>query len=176
MKITMVVATSQDGYINPPKEKHTFDWTSSEDHKHFANILGKYKLQLMGSKTYDAYRDVMKITSDHRRVILTRNPQDYTSVADKLEFTDEPLDKLIVRLQSEGYKHALLLGGGQVFTQFLDAGLIDEVYQTIEPVKFGDGIRFLPVGKTLKDYNYLELNDSINLNEKGTLLLHYLRS
>ncbi len=174
MKITMVVATSQDGFINRLHDKHAYDWTSKEDQKHYSDILAKYKLQLMGSKTYEAYRDVMKITGLHRRIILTRSPQEYSAIPGKLEFTDEPFKKLLERLQTEGFKHALLLGGGQIFAQFLNAGLIGEAYQTIEPKTFGEGVPFLPDGKTLKDFPYLEFEDSTVLNEQGTILLHYI--
>lgn len=175
MKITLIVATSQDGFINHIGQKHASDWTSAEDQAHYSKLLRRYKLQLMGLKTYEAYKDRFKVSSLYRRIVFTHHPKTYIDVPGKIEFTDEPVDKAVQRLGLEGFNHAALLGGGILFTEFLTAGLVDEVYLTVEPLDFGDGIPFLTGGHTMNDFSYLKVDSVIPLNEHGTRLIHYAR-
>ncbi len=175
MKITMVVATSQDGFINHLNEKHASNWTSPEDKKHYAGLLRSCRLQLMGRNTYEAYIDNIKISLQRRRVVFTRHPEIFTAVPDKLEFTNEDFPTALRRLEADGFKHALLLGGGMIFSQFLQASLVDEAYVTVEPIDFGQGIPLLSSRLSMSDFDYLKLDSSEILNQKGTRLLHYLR-
>jgi len=65
----------------------------------------------------------------------------------------------------------ILLGGGtKINSEFLKAGLVDEIHLTIEPKIFGAGQKF--VDHYNLDIN-LELIECTKMNEKGTLLLKY---
>jgi dihydrofolate reductase len=175
MKITLIVATSRDGFINPTGGKIASDWTSEADQKHYSEILQWYKLQLMGLNTYEAYKDRFKPSSLYHRVIFTYHPEDYKDIPGKMEFTNEPIETALHRLEGEGFRHAALLGGGILFTEFLEAGLVDEAYQTIEPLEFGSGIPFLTGGRTMADFAYLRRISTTPLNDEGTVLVRYLR-
>ena len=176
MKITLLVATSRDGFINHIGQKHASDWTSPEDKKQYSERLKRYKLQLMGIRTFESYEDRFKTSSQYYRIVFTHEPSNYTNLPGKVEFTDEPIKEVLHRLEAAGFKHASLLGGGVVFTEFLEAGLVDEIYQTVEPLTFGEGIPFLVGGLTMKDFPYLKLESSTPLNNRGTMLLHYVRT
>ena len=170
----MIAAISQDGFLNHKVDEHASDWTSKEDHSHYSEMLQKYKLQLMGVNTYEAYKDRIKLSLNHRRIIFTHTPEKYQAVPGKIEFTNESFSAVLAGLEADGFKHGLLLGGGSIFTQFLQQGLIDEAYITVEPLTFGEGVPFLPESMSMKDFKYLELDSSKTLNEQGTILLHYL--
>ena len=75
-------------------------------------------------------------------------------------------------LEARGIKKAALLGGPSTNLQFLRAGLVDEIYLTVEPVTLGRGIRFL--NEPLE--SFWTLADTKVLNERGAIVLHYVAS
>ncbi len=146
-------------------------WTSSEDQKHFANIIENASLIIMGSKTYEAARKSMTHKNGKLRIVLTKTPAKYESekIADQLEFTSEKLIDLVKRLEEE-HEEGYLVGGAHTNTEFFQENLITELWQTIEPkiLGVGNGI----VGENEMDIS-LELLSIQKLNKKGTLLLKY---
>ena len=88
----------------------------------------------------------------------------------KLEFTNEEVTALIKRLEASGISEGIHVGGATTNTPFFKAGLITEVWQTIEPKILGEGYRNMATQKL--DIN-LELITSEKLNARGTLLLKY---
>ena len=77
--------------------------------------------------------------------------------------------EICAKLEARGIHKAALLGGPSTNLQFLRAGLVDEIYLTVEPVTIGRGIRFL--NEPLE--SRWTLADSQVLNERGTIVLHY---
>jgi hypothetical protein len=49
--------------------------------------------------------------------------------------------EVIKLLESRGVKQVAICGGARVYREFLVAGLVDEMYVTIEPVFLGEGIK-----------------------------------
>lgn len=171
MKITLVVATSLDGKITMGDNPDVHVWTSPEDTEHFRSFLQSASLITMGRKTYDAMKDTMKHKPGRLRIVFTRDPHEFEKerIEGQLEFTSEAPKELVDRL-SVKFKEMLLVSGAEVTTAFFKAGLIDEIYQTLEPWIFGAGKPVvLPEDLNIK----LQLIDMKKLNEKGTLLLHY---
>jgi dihydrofolate reductase len=175
VKITLLAATSKDGFLNHRQDELASDWTSPEDKKQYRDKLQRIKLQFIGRKTYEAYQDRLKTSSLYRRIIFTNSPQSFTSVTGKLEYTNQNPTEVVTKLCADGFNHAALLGGGELYTRFLEDGLVDEAFVTIEPLTFLAGVPFLTNGKVLDDYSYLQLVERTRLNESGTLLLHYIR-
>ena len=171
MKVTMAIVASLDGRLTRGVEPNIYNWTSVEDQASFSALIAKHKLIVMGRQTYEAARQRIKLTPDKLRLILTRNPRQYAAkqVAGQLEFTAESPLALIKRLEGAGYR-SLLLVGGQINTLFLEAGLVDEIYWTVEPLIFGAGQKL--VADQLLDTK-LKLVSSKRLNQRGTLLLYY---
>ncbi len=91
-------------------------------------------------------------------------------VLGQLEFTDETPALLCDRLSSAGGHRAILLGGADINTAFFKAGLINEIWITIEPVVFGKGNAFVLSQKLDVP---LRLTQVKRLNRVGTLLLKY---
>lgn len=77
--------------------------------------------------------------------------------------------EICAKLEARGIQKAALLGGPSTNLQFLRAGLVDEIFLTVEPVTIGCGIRFL--NEPLESRWILA--DSQVLNERGTIVLHY---
>jgi riboflavin biosynthesis pyrimidine reductase len=88
-----------------------------------------------------------------------------------LEFSDlSPTDLLAELRRSRHDYDVLLLGGGELNTAFLEAGLVDRILITIEPVLFAGGTGLLAAGSADIRCNLLSVTQ---LNERGTLLVDY---
>ena len=106
-----------------------------------------------------------------RKYVLSHRPadsEDYGQSATVLRGNAEDVYRVVA---SEGNRRVALLGGPTVNHQFLAAGLVDEIYLTVEPVLLGTG---LSLSSDALD-NRLRLIETIRLNQDGTLVLHYVR-
>ncbi len=172
MKITLVMVQSINGKITRGEDSNVPAWTSAEDTEHFHSMVDRASLIIMGRHTYEAAKSSIKHKDGTLRVVVTSSPTNYQGeeVPHTLEFTDEKPEELIERLEKVGYTHGLLVGGGVLNSAFLSAGLVDDIYLTIEPHMFG-------VGRPLIEEANLDISlkllESKKLNDQGTLLLHY---
>ena len=171
MKITMIAAVSKDGYLTDGKDTNPSHWTSKEDQEHLESQTPQYDLHIMGSKTYDLFKP--NPLAGTRRIILTRSPEKYSSLAveGQLEFVSCDI-KAFVEKYKDKHDACLVLGGGSIYRQFIDAGVLDEILLTIEPVTFGSGVSFLKDGETLEDLDF-PAPEIKSLNDSGTKLLRY---
>ncbi len=142
MEIVLIAAQSLDGFIT----QHDIAgsrFTSPEDKAWFAQALEKFDCSILGGTTFRAERSLFLAgrEPDRRRVVLTRSPADYAgdAVSGVLEFSADEPAKLVARLRADGHRRCALLGGAQIHRQFLEAGLVDELWITLEPRLFGSG-------------------------------------
>jgi dihydrofolate reductase len=134
MKIILMMAMTVDGKIAKSSD-HFPDWTSREDKKYFFDTTKKHGAVLMGEKTFFTFP---KPLPDRLNVVFTleENPPEIPNV--KWVSGDEK--KVLGELENMGYKSAILGGGAFLNSQFLKKKLIDEIWLTIEPKIFGDGL------------------------------------
>ena len=172
MKVIMVAVSSINGKLTKGEETNVYSWTSKEDAKIFFSLIEKHNLIVMGSKTYEAARTIIKLRPNKLRMVLTRNRRKYKSdmVKGSLEFTSESPKDLIKRLEKQGYKEMLLVGGTEINSAFLKNSLVDELHLTIEPLIFGKGKNLV---SEVEFEVALELLEVKKLNKKGTLYLIY---
>ncbi len=164
MIITLIAAISADGFIAQSADQLSFDWTSKEDKQFFVSKTKEIGIVVMGRKTFETFGKPLK---DRRLIVLTSQifPEQAQRV-EGLEFTSEsPLD-LVTRLEAEGITQLAVCGGATIYSQFLRAGLVNELYLTVEPVLFGQGILLAPDGGAIQ----MKLLDSKQLGEKSVLL------
>lgn len=172
MYIKAVVAMSLNGFITNGSDPDVTKWTSAEDKAHFKASKAESNLIVMGKNTYLAMRKSMVLDDKTLRVVLVRDLSEFLddTVDGKLEFSNlEPL-QLVEWLEELGHNEMLLAGGSYVYSSFLEAGLIDELLVTIEPVVFESGT---PLFSNLKSTQNFKLASSKQLNSDGTLLLSY---
>lgn len=172
MKVILAMVSSINGKITKDTNSNIYTWTSYEDKKLFFLTLEKHNLIVMGAKTYEAARKIIKLKTNQLRIVLTRNPKKYNAdkVLGSLEFSSEAPYELIKRLEKEGHSKMLLVGGGEISWLFLKDHLVDELHLTIEPFIFGKG-KNLVAEEDLEVR--LKLLDIKKLNAKGTLHLRY---
>lgn len=174
MFIILVMVMSANGKITSGENTRLHDWTSPEDQKYFAKLIEKSELVIMGRKTFLSAKPLMTLSTKTLRVVLTKKPKRYfkLSMPGQLEFTKEPPHTLVKNLEKRGYKQALLVGGAEINTAFLNVKLVNEMWLTVEPVILGNG-KNLFSEKGLSSSPCLQLKSRKKLNGRGTLLLKY---
>jgi dihydrofolate reductase len=145
-------------------------WTSAADWKHFKSLRDSHDLLVLGRGTYEVVQPQPEAA--WLRIVLTHHPENFKdkTVPGQLEFLNKSPEQLIKLMEKRGFTRMLLLGG-EVNTAFWAAGLVNEAFITIEPSIFGQGKNLAEGVDFSAD---LHLQSVIQLNKRGTLLLHYL--
>ena len=170
MRIVLVFVSTLDGKITRWGDPKVSSWTSEEDKKYFRKTWNEAPVIIMGSSTFRAEK--LGSERDHPIVVMTRRPSDYKDKAERgrLEFSDESPSRLAARFEKAGFERLVVVGGAHIATSFLKAGLIDEIWLTIEPRIFGKGGNFV-IDEEL-DLE-LRLISCEQVNPEGTLITKY---
>lgn len=135
-KISMFLLQSLDGVI-AKNQTDNLSWGSPEDKEHFRSKTKQIGTMIMGSKLY-------KVMPEHafdqrKTFVLTSNPSKFEPKKDIEFFTGSPLE-LVKKLTDSGINEAALVGGGLIYGSFLKANLVDEIWVTIAPKIFVEGV------------------------------------
>lgn len=160
MKVFLIAAVSADGYIAHSHSEPTKK-TSRADKRLFVELTKQAGTIVMGGVTF---RTIGKALPGRRNIVYSRQEINEPDI----EVTQEPPAQLVARLEQEGAEALAVCGGGVVYDMFLKAGVVDELYLTIEPALYGQGVS---LAYSLLDLQ-LRLLDSRLLDE-NTMLLHY---
>jgi dihydrofolate reductase len=162
MKVFIIAALTADGFIGRDAG-HLADWTSPEDKKLFVSLTKQAGTMVMGARTFAT---IGKALPGRRTLVYTSKPEAFS--VEGVEATNEAPEVLLQRLADEGVEQVAICGGASIYGLFMRAGLVDELYLTIEPVLFGAGITLFdaPTQTTLRLLESRPLNDN-------TVLLHY---
>ncbi len=95
----------------------------------------------MGSKTYDFILDESWPYGDTPTWVYTRRDLPRVEGATNLEFASgDVADRHGEMLAAAGGKDLWVIGGGDLASQYVAAGLLDAVLLTVVPVWLGDGL------------------------------------
>jgi len=172
-KIKLFIAATIDGFI--ARENGSLDWLFSLpnpnniDHGYNA-FIDSIDVIIMGSKTYDEVLGfgVEWPYKDQKTYILTSN-KSYKIKTENTFIVDSIDINLIEKLKHESQKNIWLLGGGNVITQFLNLGAIDEMTISIIPIILGRGLSLFPNHPSEANF---ELGSSV-VFETGVVNLMY---
>lgn len=136
-----MMAMTIDGIIAKDKTQNA-DWTTKADKRVFIEETKKHGVIIMGDTTFEAMD--RKNLPGRFNLILSLEPEKYKDleVPGQLEFMKAPPKEVIKYLEQKGYQSAILGGGARTNSFFLKAGLVDEVWITVEPKIFGKGLNF----------------------------------
>lgn len=166
MKYIMIAATTLDGKI-ARNSNHPSDWTSPEDKDFLHAELNKCDVIIVGSKTHKLAE---KPLSKRNCIVFTRSADSKNKK--NLYFLDPQKIDVKEFINKNNYKRVCILGGAQVYNYFLEHNLIDEIWLTIEPKIFGSGISLFDKEIETREYKLVSVKQ---LNQQGTVLLHYIK-
>ena len=144
MKLSMYVAISLDGFI--AKTDGNIDWLAEdvsfedtlndEDYKAFYDSTDAL---VMGGKTYRQLLTFGDWPYPGKKTIVVSRTEKRSDLSDVF-FSDASAEQIAERLELEGHQHVWILGGGEIHSMFLNAGLIDEMRIFVMPKILGEGI------------------------------------
>lgn len=196
MKVILYMAVSIDGIAALDEKTGIERYGSSEDRDFFLSGAKACDAVIMGKNTAASFKvyGLPNFVLTHDKNFLQAqkpagadgaNAQDgrgfgrdgscsrltRASFCERVCLSGEP-QEICAALEARGIKKAALLGGPSTNLQFLRAGLVDEIFLTVEPVTLGHGIRFL--SEPLE--SRWTLADTKVLNARGAIVLHYVAS
>ncbi len=179
--LTYSAIASLDGYVED--ESGGFAWAAPGEEVHaFVNELerpvGTY---LYGRRMYEtmvswetvsatagpsqASREFAEIWRAAEKVVYSRTLQDVSSARTRIEREFDPAAVLALK---QSAPHEITVGGAELASRALAAGLVDELHLLLHPVLVGGGKRALPAGVRSR----LELSSQRRFTN-GVVHLHY---
>lgn len=153
--------TSKDDHTSP------LNWTSKEDKAHYVAQTKKIGVLLKGANTYKSAG--ARSFPDRKLYVLTHDPKQFEP-QENVEFVSGIPPMVLARLEADGVEHVALVGGASVNGAYLKAGLVDDIYLTLEPKLFGRGMNLS--GELNLEVD-LQLKSIERLNNQGSIILHY---
>ena len=147
-KIKLYIACSIDGYI--ARENNSLDWLhalpnpDNQDYGYNEFIQG-IDTVVLGRKTYDEIMGfgVEWPYGNCKTYVVTQN-ENYQIQTPNTFLLNEVSLKSMDQLKQESKKDIWIVGGGQLITDFLTLGVLDEMMICIIPIILGAGISLFP--------------------------------
>jgi dihydrofolate reductase len=151
-KVTYGGAVSLDGYLAGPGE--ALDWLrwSDDSAKLSAESFKGVDTMLMGRKTYEAGQRLGggPVMKGVRTFVFSRT-LDAIAERPDYELVRDDAVEFVRRIKGEEGGNILVMGGGEIGSALLGAGLVDEVGLSIHPVLVGGGPpAFTALGKRVE--------------------------
>lgn len=157
------MAISANGFI--ATEDHNTPW-SNEEWEAFQSMVKKTGNMIIGRKTYELMKeDGFEMFNNPKIVVIS-----HQTIDDQGVVSAGSTQEALTALEEAGFSEALVAGGGQINSLFMEEGLIDEVYLDVEPMLFGKGVPLFNGGAEFE--SRLEFLDQRMLNAH-TIQLHY---
>lgn len=168
-RVRYQVAMSLDGYIAGPNGE--YDWIVEEDEIDFTGLFAQFDTFVMGRGTWEVMQTSGGGTGMFKgsKVIVfsrTLKPEDHAGITIS---AGDPTEA-VAALKAEEGKDIWLFGGGVLFREFLERGLVDTVEVAVIPVLVGGGIQLLPPPAQRTS---LRLTGSRVYEKSGIVMLEY---
>lgn len=122
MRISLIAAVADNGVIGKDND---LVWSLPDDMSFFkASTQGRHVI--MGRRNYESIPEKYRPLPGRPNIVLSRNADYDTKGAELFTSLTEALD----HARSQGEEDAFIIGGGQIYTMALDAGLVDTMYIT----------------------------------------------
>jgi len=109
---------------------NSIPWHIPEDFKRVKELTTKHPI-IMGRKTFES---IGKPLPDRANIIISRNPARYHQLVEDFDnfVSCNSLEEAIkIAKKSEGNDEIFIFGGGQIFQEALEKGIVDKLYLTI---------------------------------------------
>ena len=141
-RVRLSVAMRLDGFIAGPNGE--FDWIPMDPEIDFAEMFSTFDTVLMGRRSYQTTLAQGQVGMPGMRAIVfsqSLRQADHPGVTISRSPTDA-----IRELRAAPGKDLWLFGGGEIFRNFLEAGLVDQLEIAVVPMLLGAGLPLLPGG------------------------------
>jgi len=167
-KVKLFIASSLDCYI--AREDGGIDWLYTDADYGYAKFYDSIDTIIVGRKSYDQsltfdiypYKGKKVYVFTRKKVRKNNNEQD-------VEYIDTNIQDFVTSLTQSMGKDIWLLGGGEIVSVLLNAGLVDEIILSIHPIILGTGI---PLLRNIQKEVNLKLENSLSF-ESGLTQLCY---
>lgn len=164
------MAVTANGII--AKENDETPFTSKADYASFKKTCFRTKAVIVGRRTYDIIRTDTTFFWPlcHYYVVTSKHIIQQPSVESNVTLVNFEPTKILQRIEDDGHKEVLIMGGGKVNASFLEAEIVNEIILDVEPYIYLSGIPlFRPIqNKEIK----LKLLGVKKLSSQ-TIQLHY---
>lgn len=158
-KLILYIATSLDGYI--ARADGRVDWLESIPNPDqldygYADFLASVDTTLMGNSTYQT---ILSFGGDFPyadKLNFVFSRQTSLTDTDYVRFVHEDPATFVKSLKNQPGKDIWLVGGGQLNTILLNAGLIDQFIITLAPVSLGAGIPLFGPGAVETQFKFIK--------------------
>jgi dihydrofolate reductase len=140
-KVILYSAVSLDSFI--AREDGNIDWlpsvdNSEDDDQDYKDFYQQIDVTLMGRKTYEQVLGFPGEFPYSKTInyVFTRQKQQSNNL---VHFIHDHIEEFVNQLKNQSGKDIWLIGGGELNTHLLNAGLIDEIILTIIPIVLGKG-------------------------------------
>lgn len=165
MEVFIIAAVTANGMIAEKTDQSSLDWTSKEDLRFFVEKTKEAGVMIMGSTTY---KTIGKPLPGRLTIVMTRDTTGKEDIEGQLKYTSDTPQEILAELKVKGFQKVPITGGAQIYSLFLDSGLVTDLYLTVEPVLFGEGI---PLAEGM-DRVDLELVETKPMGDHATMS-HY---
>ncbi len=149
-KLTLFIACSLDGYI--AREDGSVDWLFTDADYGYRRFFASIDTMLMGRKTFEKALELGDRSYGEKEwVVFSRRRMEGP---EGVSFARDPA-ACVRKLKRGKGKGIWLVGGAEMVSLLMDAGLIDSIILSIHPIRLGSGIRLFKEGeeKALRLYD-----------------------
>lgn len=167
-KVKLFIASSLDCYI--AREDGGTDWLYTDADYGYAKFYDSIDTIIVGRKSYDQSLTFDIYPYKGKKVyVFSRKKERKNNNEQDVEYIDTNIQDFVTSLTQSIGKDIWLLGGGEIVSVLLNAGLVDEIILSIHPIILGTGI---PLLRNIQKEVNLKLENSFSF-ESGLMQLCY---
>ncbi|MDX2127950.1 MAG: dihydrofolate reductase family protein [Chloroherpetonaceae bacterium] len=162
--VILYIATTLDQFIAGPNDE--LDWLFSPDDFNTEDFTSTVDTVLLGRRTYEV---MLKFGQTHYEGMHNFVFSHSLPHQKMVEVVRTPVADFVSQLKKSEGKSIWLVGGSEINTILLNAGLVDELILTVHPIYLNKGI---PLFKPFDQNLHLSLLNSKSY-PNGAVMLHY---
>ena len=167
-KVKLFIASSLDCYI--AREDGGIDWLFTDDDYGYTKFYDSVDTIIVGRKSYDQSLAFEEYPHKGKKVyVFTRKKVRKNNNEQDVEYIDTNIQDFVTSLTQSIGKDIWLIGGGEIVSVLLNAGLVDEIILSIHPIILGTGI---PLLRDIQKEVNLKLENSLSF-DSGLTQLYY---
>jgi dihydrofolate reductase len=167
-KVKLFIASSLDCYI--AREDGGIDWLFTDADYGYTKFYDSIDTIIVGRKSYDQSLTFDEYPYKDKKVyVFTRKKVRKNNKEHDIEYIDTNIQDFVTSLTQSIGKDIWLLGGSEVVSALLNAGLVDEIILSIHPIILGRGI---PLLRNIQKEVNLKLENSLSFDSGLTQLCY----